>query len=395
MEEKKYNILIVHNRYQIPGGEDTVMQQEADLLRSHGHHVFVYERNNAELKEMTPLQKAVLPFTVVYSFKTEKEVRSLIKEHHIDLVHVHNTILLVSPSVFDAARKEHVPVIQTLHNFRMICPNALLYRDGKVCTDCLQHGLNCAVKNRCYRGSRAETIALVLSMRFSRLRGIYRYPSYICLTEFNRNMLLKQGQISERQIFVKPNSTEDPGTPLSVSSRKNTVIFAGRLEEIKGIRFLLDVWKEMGKDAPELQMYGDGPLEPYCEEFLQQHQELPVRLFGRKLHKEVLEAMRNASAVILPTQVYEGFPMTLVEAFSCGTPAIVPDFGNAGALVQEEINGWHYKQNDAESLINVLHHRTDLIQSTYESFRKQYTSEQNYRKLMEIYQTVLRREESL
>ena len=111
MEEKKYNILIVHNRYQIPGGEDTVMQQEADLLRSHGHHVFVYERNNAELKEMTPLQKAVLPFTVVYSFKTEKEVRSLIKEHHIDLVHVHNTILLVSPSVFDAARKEHVPVI--------------------------------------------------------------------------------------------------------------------------------------------------------------------------------------------------------------------------------------------------------------------------------------------
>ena len=394
MEETKYRILVVHNRYQIPGGEDSVMEQEVRMLRSHGHQVFVYERNNAELSNLSFCQKLRLPFQVIYSRKTEREIRSLIRKHSIDLVHVHNTILLISPSVYDACRKENIPCVQTIHNFRMVCPNALLYRDGKVCTDCISHGLHCALKHRCYRNSKAETLCLVLSMHFNRMRGIFRYPYYICLTEFNRKMLLKQGQIEESQIFLKPNSTQDPGAPLPASARSETIVFAGRLEEIKGIRFLLHTWAEIGADAPELLLYGNGPLEPECHAFLQSHQDLPIRLFGRVSHETVLQAMRSASAVILPTQVYEGFPMILAEAFSCGTPAIVPDFGNAGSLVQEGISGWHYTPNDSESLIKVIHHRTDLTESVYSAFRTHFSSEQNYRTLMKIYDAVLQGKET-
>ena len=136
----------MHNRYQIPGGEDTVFENEARLLESHGHTVIRYERNNAEIPAMHGAAKLMVPLDTIYSEKTVREIRALIRRHHADLVHVHNTLLLISPSVYDAAQREHVPVIQTIHNFRMICPNGLCYRDGKICEDCVSKGLFQAVK---------------------------------------------------------------------------------------------------------------------------------------------------------------------------------------------------------------------------------------------------------
>ena len=166
MSDRKQKVLIVHNYYQIPGGEDTVVANEKKMLEDHGHEVVLYTRHNSELKTLSKLQKILLPISTVFNFQTYREVKKIIKEQKIEIVHVHNTLNLVSPSVYYAAFACHVPVVQTVHNFRLLCPGATFFRDGHVCEDCLSNGMVCAVKHKCYRGSTVQTLACVLSTWF-------------------------------------------------------------------------------------------------------------------------------------------------------------------------------------------------------------------------------------
>ncbi|RGH42736.1 hypothetical protein DW898_10750 [Ruminococcus sp. AM41-2AC] len=188
--ENKENILIVHNYYQIPGGEDTVVANEKKMLEKHGHKVTLYSRNNAELKKMPRLRKIFLPITTVFNPRTYRDIKKLVKQENIEVVHVHNTLNLVSPAVYYAARRMKVPVVQTIHNFRLLCPGATFYRDGHICEDCVEHGLKCAVRHSCYRKSKIQTLACVLSTAFHRMTGIYGKINYICLTDFNKQKLL-------------------------------------------------------------------------------------------------------------------------------------------------------------------------------------------------------------
>ena len=383
------NILIAHNRYQIPGGEDTVFEQEAELLRQNGHHVFCYERTNDELNQMNKLQKLAVPFSMIYSFKTAREIRSIIKKEKINIVHVHNTLLRVSPSVYYASLKENVPVVQTIHNFRMICPNGLCYRDGHICEECTEKGLNCAIKHSCYRNSKLQTIASVLSMKIHRMTGIYKKLNYICLTEFNKKQLLKQGQIREEQIFIKPNSIKASHSVIPFDKRKNQIIFAGRLEESKGILFLLDVWKNMGNHPYKLLIYGSGPLEETCKERIQKEHLEGIVLCGRMDHEKLMSVIGESKALILPTQWYEGFPMSLLEAMSCGTPVIVPEMGNAGSIVVNGVNGYKYEPNTIKDCIRAINENMNITDSVYNHFKDNYSEEKNYHMLMDIYQKVM------
>ena len=231
---KKKNILIVHNYYQIPGGEDTVVANEKKMLEKHEHKVILYSRNNAELKQMSKRQKIFLPITTVFNPRTYREIKKLIKQGNIDVVHVHNTLNLVSPAVYYAARRMKVPVVQTIHNFRLLCPGATFYRDGHICEDCVEHGLRCAVKHSCYRGSKIQTLACVLSTTFHRITGIYGKINYICLTDFNRKKLLELKQIKPERVFVKPNFIESKNECISENDRKDQFVFAGRLDKLKG-----------------------------------------------------------------------------------------------------------------------------------------------------------------
>lgn len=212
---EKKKILMVHNYYQIPGGEDTVVANEKKLLENHGHTVILYSRNNSELKGMSKLQKLKLPFTTIFNPKTYRDIRKLIKKEKIDIVHVHNTLNLISPAVYYAALSCKVPVVQTIHNFRLLCPGATLYRDGHVCEDCVKHGLKCAVKYGCYRGSKAQTLICVINTWIHRKLGTYGRLNYICLTEFNKEKLLelnRQGKkqlIDPKKVYIKPNFTFD------------------------------------------------------------------------------------------------------------------------------------------------------------------------------------------
>ena len=389
-DTKKQNILIVHNYYQIPGGEDTVVANEKKMLEEHGHKVILYSRNNAELKQMSKFQKLFLPITTVFNPRTYKEIKRLIKSENIDIVHVHNTLNLISPAVYYAARAMKVPVVQTVHNFRLVCPGATFYRDGHICEDCVKSGLWCAVEHKCYRDSRMQTLACVISSWFHRMTGIYGKMNYICLTEFNRSKLLELNQIKPEKVFIKPNFVDSNGTFVPEKSRENQFVFAGRLDKLKGIDILFEAWKRMGNIAPRLVVCGTGPMEEWCKEFVQQNQ-VNIELRGFVSNIEIRKLIANSKALVLPTQWYEGFPMSIVEAFSVGTPVICSDLGNAGILVIEGITGAKFAACSSEELIGAVKRMKaykNIYCSTYEMYEQLYTEKQNYKHLIEIYQKV-------
>lgn len=173
------------------------------MLEEHGHKVILYSRNNAELKHMSKPQKLFLPIMTIFNPRTYKEIKSRIKSENVEIVHVHNTLNLISPAVYYAARAMKVQVVQTVHNFRLLCPGATFYRDGNICEDCVEHGLRCAVKHSCYRGSRIQMLACVISTWFHRMTGIYGKINYICLTEFNKEKLLQLKQIEADRVFCE------------------------------------------------------------------------------------------------------------------------------------------------------------------------------------------------
>lgn len=384
----KKRILIVHNYYQIPGGEDTVVTNEKRMLEEHGHKVILYSRSNSELKQMSRLAKLALPITTIFNPKTYIDIKRLIKREKIDIVHVHNTLNLVSPAVYYAALSCNVPVVQTIHNFRLLCPAATFYRDGHICEDCVKNGLICAVKHSCYRGSRLQTLACVISTKVHRLMGIYGKINYICLTEFNRQKLLQLKQISAERVFVKPNSVNAPKTTIAYEQRKNQFVFVGRLDKLKGIDILLKSWKRMGDRAPRLVVCGIGPLEAWCRAYVEENGLKNVELRGFIPNTEVGKLIADSKALILPTQWYEGFPMTIVEAFSVGTPVICSDLGNAGSVVREGVTGCKFEPRSEESLLLALKRCKSMHENALYEYCENYTSEKNYKTLVDIYNRV-------
>lgn len=386
-ENEKQNILIVHNYYQIPGGEDTVVANEKKMLEEHGHKVILYSRSNAELKQMSKLRKLVLPITTIFNPRTYREIKRLIKSENIAIVHVHNTLNLISPAVYYAAMAMKVPVVQTVHNFRLLCPGATFYRNGHICEDCVEYGLKCAVKHSCYRGSKIQTLVCVLSTWFHRMTGIYGKINYICLTEFNKNKLLELKQIKPEKVFVKPNFVEIEGSFVPEERRKAQFVFAGRLDKLKGIDVLFEVWRRMGDTAPKLVVCGIGPMENWCKDYIKQIQ-VNIEMRGYISSSEVRKLIANSKALVLPTQCYEGFPMSMVEAFSVGTPVVCSDLGNAGDIVEEGVTGCKFQITSIESFINAVRNCDGMCESTLIEFKKKYTSIRNYEIMQMIYKSI-------
>lgn len=404
---KKLRILIVHNAYKIPGGEDSVVSNEMQLLREAGHKVFFYQKSNTELDSCSLFQKLLLPFRAVYSRKTYREVRALIKARRIDLVHVHNTLLVISPSVYDAARSLGVPVVQTIHNYRLLCPNALFLRDGQICQDCLSGGLRQAVKHACYRDSRAQTLIVSLMLAYHKRRGTYSRLTYLCLTEFNKNMLLRlslRGKplLSPQQIAVKPNFTPDPGEPVPYAERQPYFLFASRMDAFKGIYVLLKAWEiyervNADKEHPkELILCGSGSEENAVRDWICKHGLMHTQMLGQLSHDQLMEKMKYCLAFCLPTQCYEGFPVVIAESFACGTPVIGSKIGNVGTLVRHGETGLTHAPADAETLADFFLHwdkTSDAAQAMSVHARKTYeacyTPDKNLEMLTGIYQKVL------
>ena len=396
VEERKPTVLLVHNHYRIPGGEDSVVKNEEELLKTHGHRVHVYTRSNSEFDERGLFSRIRLLVDSVFSLKTYREIRKLIRENGVDIVHVHNTLSVISPSVYYAALSCGVPVVQTVHNFRLVCPGALLYRAGRVCEECLQHGPGRAVRYSCYRNSRMQTLISTLILQIHRMTGIYRRINYICLTPFNRDKLLsvnKKGReiFPGERVWIKPNFCLDiPGESLRQegSVRKRQFLCVGRLEKEKGIDLLLEAWKEI-KDY-ELLLCGTGTQEEWCRQFLIGNRMDNVRLLGQVSQAEVAALLEESQAMIFASRVYEGFPMTIVESFRSATPVIANDIGNGAALIKPGVNGLIFAQNSPEALRKIiLSWEGGMNEGARKAYEKLYSPEKNYHRLFRIYRTVL------
>lgn len=386
---QKQNVLIVHNFYQIPGGEDVVVKNEKHLLEKYGHRVIMYERHNSELKYMTDGQKILLIFSTVFNIKTYRDVKKIIKEEKINVVHVHNTIHLISPAVYYAAVRTGIPVVQTVHNFRLLCPGATFFRKQQICEDCVKNGLCNAIKHSCYRNSRKETIVCVIGNLIHRFVGIYGKIYYICLTGFNKSKLLQLKQIKKQNVFVKPNYAQNVLVPVKTyAERKDQILYAGRLDETKGLDVLLDAWKLLEKRAPQLVICGSGPLEQFVKDYVEKEKLGNVVIKGFLPNEEVKRLMSESKALVLPTKWYEGFPMTMVEAFSVGTPVIGTDIGNVGSLIENDKTGWKFTLNSAESLADKILNIHDIVNDVYETFQEKYTEEKNYVQLKAIYDNI-------
>lgn len=397
MSKQKQTILLVHNYYQLAGGEDTVLAGEQALLEENGHKVVRYTRHNSELAQLSTLQKLALPFASIFNLRTYREVKALIKAEQIEIVHVHNTLTLVSPAVYYAALHCKVPVVQTIHNFRLLCPAATFYYDGHICEDCLTHGLGCAVKRGCYRGSKLQTLLCVLNTKVHRMTGIYKKIRYICLTEFNKQKLLRHGQIRPAQISIKPNFVQALGEPVPYESRENQIVFAGRLEKLKGIDVLLQAWQllEAQGTTQQLIICGTGPMQQWCEAYIAQHGLTKVQLKGFVPNDQLRQMVANAKALVMPSQWYEGFPMTIAEAYSVGTPVVGSDMGNVGNLVQDGVLGKHFTYHSPQALAQALQQfasdeekQEDCSKNAWVVYLHYYAPEKNYQMLAQIYRSL-------
>lgn len=329
-------VLLVHNRYRHRGGEDVVFEREAQLLRDAGHEVETYERHNDEIDDIGTAAAAA---QTLWSRRTVRDITAIARRFRPDVAHVHNTFPLISPSVYPALERAGVPIVQTLHNYRLMCLNAMLLREGKPCEDCLGRLPWRGVAQGCYRGSPAQSAVLAATLALHRRRTIIAYVDrFIALTQFARGLFVRAG-IPAEKIVVKPNSTPDPGKP---TSRRHGFLYVGRLSEEKGMSTLAAA----ASLAPgiHVDVIGDGP----CADLLSG---IPnVRLHGRKGAADVRRAMASAEFLVLPSLWYEGFPMTVVEAYAAGLPVMASDIGSLSEIVDDGVTGFRVPPGDARSL---------------------------------------------
>ncbi|BAI90481.1 MULTISPECIES: glycosyltransferase [Arthrospira] len=383
-------ILSIHNNYQIRGGEDESAQAEANLLKENGNQVDIYQDSN---DRVATLNQTNLALTTIWSTEAYQIVKQKLRTHPTDIVHVQNFFPLISPSVYYAAKSEGVPVVQTLRNYRLICPNGLFFRDDRICEDCLGKFVPYpGVIHACYRQNRAASgvTATMLTLHRMARTWVNQVDIFITLSQFARQKFIQAGW-SEDQIIVKPNFVyPDPGVG---NGEGGYALFVGRLSVEKGLDVLIDAWQNLRQPVP-LKIVGDGPLVPRVQAAAEK---LPhIQWLGRRPLPEVYKLMGEAMVLIFPSKWYETFGRVAVEAFAKGTPVIASNLGAIAELVEHGRTGLLFKPGDPISLTeqvdSLISHPKKLPQMRREAraeFEAKYTAPQNYQQLKSIYQLVL------
>ncbi|WP_339868293.1 glycosyltransferase family 4 protein [Pseudohongiella nitratireducens] len=389
-------VLFVHNFYgsEAPSGENVVFEAEKNLLEQQGHTVEVFTRESDEIRAQAFWGSVKGAAAVPWNPFSALALRKRVEDFQPDVVHVHNTFPMISPSVFHTIGRRAARVL-TLHNYRLLCPAAIPMRDNKVCTDCIQRrSVLPALQHGCYRGSRLATIPLAANVALHRMLATWRcqVEAFVALSEFQKDLMV-QGGLPAEKLHVKPNFYA--GNPCVVPYEKRTpyVVFVGRLGQEKGVHTLIDAWRFWGDAAPELRVVGDGPLR---EELQHRAQGLSVRFLGQIPAEDAQAQIANASLLVLPSECFEGFPMVIREAFAFGTPVAVSRIGPLPSIVDDGVSGVVFEPANSVSLLSsvqsVMSNPAELAEmsrSAREAFDSLYNEHANYEMLMDIYQKAI------
>ena len=379
MSARRLRVLVVHNRYRSeqPSGENHVVDQEISLLADAGHQVSVFERRSDDIASMSLLDRVAVPLRVPWNPVVRAELAARLHAERPDVVHVHNTFPLLSPSVIAACTDAGVPAVATLHNYTMVCPTGTLYRDGHVCTDCTGRLPLSAVRHGCYRGSRLATIPMALSMSANRRRWWSDVARFFCISEAQRQILVQAGMPAQR-LMVKHNFVPDTGVRRAGPGEH--VLYLGRITAEKGVRLLMAAWDRIaasgGLGVP-LVLVGTGPLQEEVAQWARDRDD--VWYLGLRSRTECRELTARSAAVVAPSTWMETFGLVVVEAMSAGVPAVTAGHGAFVELVQDGVTGLLHRPGDAGSLAESLRYvltRREVNRMMGEAARRHY--EQNF-----------------
>ncbi|MFL5741988.1 MAG: glycosyltransferase family 4 protein [Flavisolibacter sp.] len=382
-------ILFIHNRYQYQGGEDAILEAEVSLLKQKGHELRVIRFDNEQIKGV--FSKITTGFHSFYNPVSAKKAEEVMKDFTPDLVHIHNLFFTASPSVLFKAHRLKIPVVMTLHNYRLICANAMLLREEKICEQCVQKIFPLdGIRHKCYRSSFMESALVTGITSLHKVLSTWqnKVSRYIVLAEFAKTRILNSSlRIAEEKISVKPNFVADPQK--IPDSRQDYFLFVGRIASGKGVELLLQTFSAL----PDLRlvMAGDGPDRERLETAISQ---IPnVQYLGQQPAEKILELMRQCRALVFPSNWYEGLPTVIIEAFATGTPVIASRLGAMAEMVEHGYNGLHFEANNSEDLkeklISLPRYGEKIYQQARLSYEKKYHPDVHYKAILSIYQQAI------
>ena len=394
-------ILQVHNKYLSgDGGEDVVLEADRRLLVENGHDVTQYFGSNADFGKVHGARRLVLGARAIWSRQQHDNIRATVRRVRPDVAHVHNTFGNLSGSVYWALARENVPVVQTIHNYRWICPAATLLREGKPCEECVGRVAFPAIRHGCrYNGSFSAAAIIGVSNAIHFEIGTYtrKISSIIALTEFMKAKLVQAG-LDKNHIFVRPNFlAKVSSVSLPFDARDKRIVFVGLIDERKGVVPCCEAWTEASEPDWQLRFVGDGRLR---SELTARWAAQPLINFtGWIPRQETLAQVASSRFLVLPSLWYEGLPMVLLEAMALGTPLIVPDHGAFPEIVDDGVNGIVFKAGDPQSLRAAFRRAMNMQKREWERlaagaltrFAERYSATPAYEKLLRIYGAAIER----
>jgi len=390
---RSLSVLIIHNRYQQAGGEDAVVRAEVDLLRTAGHRVLQYVRDNSVITNYPPLRKAALFLSTTWDRHAYTAIRALLQKERPDIAHCHNLLPLVSPAAYYACKSAGVPVVQTLHNYRLFCSAGTRFVKGKVCEKC-NRDVGRAVRRGCYRNSQLQTAAVALMLHAHRWCGTWNHAvdAYLAPSRFCRDYFVSAG-LPPAKVHLKQNFlARDPGQR---TGQGDYALFAGRLSPEKGVLQMLEVWRRL-PHIP-LVIAGDGPLYDEARCLVERSASRHIKLLGHLDPQQALAQMKGARFLLFPSLWYEPFGMGLIEAAACGVPSIASRIGAIPEIVVENQTGLLFDPQNFNQLADkaewAWNHAAEMElmgSAARQLYEQDFTAERNYEALMNVYRTVVR-----
>ena len=386
-------ILIIHNRYKQFGGEDVAVELESSILVKKGHEVKTLYFDNSSIDGY--VSKIGSAFRSIYNFSSARKVSKIILQFKPDIIHVHNLFFVASPSVIYTAFKYKIPVILTLHNYRLICANALLLRNNEVCELCTQKKIPLSgIRYKCYNNSFTASALVTSITGIHKLLNTWRNKihTYIALTEFSRSKLLHSSlHIPANKMITKPNFIPDPGE--GNMQRENFFLFAGRIVKEKGVHILAKAFADMPEN--KIIIIGDGPERRSLQEEFKPYPN--IYFTGQMEKKELAEYMKRCKALICPSIWYEGAPLTILEAFATGTPVIASRLGSMIESITDGFNGLHFTAGDANDLsktvrlfIKESENNSMFYKNARQTYLEKYHEEIHYDAILKIYEKAIK-----